>query len=123
MGIQVDEHRWWAAALVVLGSVGLATCFLPASGFWSSYVLDVVGPAWNYILLRGLFTNKPAPLLRFFSPEKTLFLIAGMCFFIEAAQYLGLYDAHFDPYDFVAYGALLVPIYLLDKWGGRWGQT
>jgi hypothetical protein len=116
LGIQADEHRWWAAALVMLGSVGLATCFNPVPGFWSNYVLDIVGPAWNYILLRGLFTNKPTPWSRFFTPEKALVLIAFVCVAIEAAQYFKLYEAHYDPYDFVAYLSLLVPIYLVDAW-------
>ncbi len=78
MDVRFEEHRWWAAVLLVLGSVGLATCFLPAPGFRSSYVLDIVGPAWNYILLRGLFTNKPTPWSRFFTPNVTPFRTVRM---------------------------------------------
>lgn len=116
MGRRLEDNHWWATALVLLGTLGLATTFIPAQGFWSSYVLDIVGPAWNYILFRGLFTDEPTPLSRFFNPETTLVLIACVCCFVEAGQYFGLYEAHYDPYDFVAYFSLLVPIYLADKW-------
>lgn len=37
-----------------------------------------------------------------------------MCFGIEGLQYLGVYDAVFDPWDFLAYVALLVPVFVVD---------
>jgi hypothetical protein len=43
------------------------------------------------------------------------FIIAA-CFLVEGAQFFGLYEAHFDPFDFLAYVSLLVPCYLIDKW-------
>jgi hypothetical protein len=123
---QSIEHRFWAAALVALGTIGLATGIVRAPGFWSSYVLDIVGPAWNYILIRGLFSKRqPAMLSRFFTPEAALFSLIAVCFLIEAGQYIRLYEAHYDPYDFLAYVSLLVPCYAVDRWslnrqsGGR----
>ena len=114
---QIPEHRYWAVSLVVLGTIGLSTGLVSARGFWSSYVLDTVGPAWNYILLRGLFSKtQPAMLSRFLTPEGTLFLIVIVCSLIEAAQYFQLYEAHYDPYDFLAYVSLLVPCYAIDRW-------
>jgi len=111
------EHRWWKAALVVLCTTGLATCVAPRPGFWSSYVLDMVGPAWNYILLRGLFSKRqPAMLSNVLSPTAAVLGITAICFLIEAAQYFRLYEAHFDPYDLLAYVSLLWPCYLVDQW-------
>jgi len=110
------EYRCWAVALVVLGTVGLSTGLVPARGFWSSYVLDVVGPAWNYILLRGLFSKTQPAMLSRLTPEGTLLLIVAVCGVIEAAQYFRLYEAHYDPYDFLAYVSLLLPCYAIDRW-------
>ena len=111
------EHHWWAAALVLLGTLGLATGFIRVPGFWSNYVLDVVGPAWNYILIRGLFSRKqPTTLSRLFGPEVAIVVIIVVCVLIEGAQYLQLYDAHYDPYDFVAYVSLVLPCYVIDRW-------
>ena len=85
-------------------------------GFWSSYVLDIVGPAWNYILLRGLFSKKqPAMLSRYLSPDAAVIVLASAAFLIEGAQYLRLYDATYDPYDLIAYVSLLLPCYAIDK--------
>jgi hypothetical protein len=112
----VRDHRPWKAALLVFGIVGLATGVVRVPGFWSSYVLDLVGPAWNYILLRGLFSKKqPAMLSRFLSPERALILILTVCALVETAQFFELYDARFDPSDFVAYASLLIPCYVIDR--------
>jgi len=80
-------------------------------------VLAIFGPAWNYILIRGLYSRKAnqSPFAQHRSPEKTLILIVSICFAIEFAQYLGIYDAHFDPFDFLAYISLLLPCYVVDK--------
>jgi hypothetical protein len=102
---------------MVLGAVGLAAGFIRGPRFWSGYVLDIVGPAWNYILIRGLFSkSQPAMLSRFVNPEAAFVLIATVCFLIEVAQYLELYDATYDPRDFLAYLSLLVPCYIVDRW-------
>lgn len=109
-------YRWWKAALIVLGTIALSTGLVRAGGFWSSYVLDIVGPAWGYILLRGLFSRRqPAMLSRRLTPGRTLLLVLGICALVEIAQYLELYDARYDPYDFLAYASLTVPVYVLDR--------
>lgn len=110
------ERLGWAVALVVFATLGLATCVFPARGFWSSYVLDIVGPAWAYILLRGLFArNQTTPVSRFFSPERAIAAIAAVCVLVEVAQYFQLYDSHYDVADLGAYFALLVPCFIVDK--------
>jgi len=101
--------------LVLLCSTGLATVWVDGNAFWKGYVLDMTGPAWSYILFRGLYTAKADnSWTRFFTPLKTFLIFIAVCFAIETAQYLHLYDATFDSWDFVAYISLLVPVFLLD---------
>ena len=108
---------YWAIAMVVLGTVGLSTIWLEVSDFWQGYVLDMTGPAWNYILFRGLFTAQANNAwTHFFTPTRTLLLFLMVCFGIEALQYFEVYDATFDPWDLLAYSSILVPLYLLDRW-------
>ena len=108
---------YWAISLVVCCILGLSSGWLNFGSFWKGYVLDITGPAWNYILVRGLFTNyKENTWRKFFSPVKTYFIFVLICFAIENAQYLNLYEATFDSWDFVAYLSLLTPIFLLDLW-------
>lgn len=106
---------YWAVGLVLLCSTGLATVWVDGNAFWKGYVLDMTGPAWSYILFRGLYTaEKENAWTRFFTPTKTVVICLAVCFGIETAQFLHLYDATFDPWDFVAYVSLLIPAFLLD---------
>ena len=115
--VQFGDYKYWKAALITFGTIALASGLVRGPGFWSSYALDVVGPAWIYILVRGLFSKtQPAMLAQFLSPEGALVIMVAACFLIEAAQYFRLYEAHFDPLDFVAYVSLLVPCYVTDRW-------
>ena len=108
---------YWAIAFILLWGVGLSTLWIDFGTFWKGYILDIVGPAWNYILFRGLFTFKADnKWTRFFSPNKTFFIFITVCFSIELIQYFKLYDATFDPYDLLAYVSLLFPIYLIDSY-------
>jgi hypothetical protein len=68
---------YWAIALVVLGSTALATNWIDLGSFWKGYVLDMTGPAWNYILFRGLYTSRKD------NAWSRFFLCAG----IESAQF------------------------------------
>ena len=96
---------------------GLSSTWLCLGAFWNGYALDIAGPAWNYILFRGLFTTQADNRwTRFFTPVRTCFIFIGVCTGIELAQYFKLYDATFDPYDFVAYLSLLVPLFIVDVW-------
>lgn len=106
---------YWAAALFVLCLSGLSTTWIDLGSFWKSYVLDMAGPAWNYILFRQLFTaysnNK---WTRFFTPVRTFLIMMSVSFGIEAMQYFEIYDSTFDPLDLAAYVSLLIPLFLLD---------
>lgn len=111
-----DFAPFWAIGLLFLGGTGLATIWIDLGAFWKGYVLDMVGPAWNYILFRGLFTSFTVNAwTRFFTPKKTLLIFLLVCSGIEAAQYLNLYESTYDPWDFLAYISILVPLFLLDS--------
>ena len=106
---------FWAIALAILWAVGLSTIWIDLGSFWKGYVLDMAGPAWNYILFRGLFTGKTNNAwTRFFTAKRTLFIFLFVCIGIESAQYFKLYESTFDPFDFVAYVSILIPVFLLD---------
>ena len=84
---------YWAVSLVVLCSTGLATIWIDLGDFWKGYVLDMTGPAWNYILFRGLFTShSDNAWTSFFTPKKTLLIFLLVCAGIEGAQYFNLYE-------------------------------
>lgn len=107
--------RYWALGIVVLCSTGLSTTWIDIGPFWKGYVLDMTGPAWNYILVRGLFTNyKDNAWTRFFTPNKTVILMILVSFGIESLQFFKIYDSTFDPWDLMAYVSILIPVYILD---------
>jgi len=106
---------YWALLLIALCLTGLSTGVFDFGSFWSGYVLDMTGPAWNYILFRGLFRKRvDNSWTRFFTPTNTYFIFVFVCFVVENMQYLNLYDSTYDSWDFAAYISLLTPIFLLD---------
>ena len=106
--------------MLIIGGTGLATVWIHLGAFWNGYVLDMAGPAWNYILFRGLFTGfKENAWTRFFTPGRTVLIFLLVCFGIEGAQYLDLYDATFDPLDLLAYVSILIPLFLLDSYQSK----
>ena len=108
---------YWAAGLIALCLTGLSTVWFDFGAFWKGYVLDMTGPAWNYILFRGLNTAKSQNVwFRFFTPIRTLILFLFVCFGIECAQYFELYESTFDPWDYLAYVSLLILLFLMDVW-------
>ena len=110
-----DLAPYWAVGLILLCSTGLATAWIKIGEFWNGYVLDMTGPAWNYILFRGLYTNQADNFwTRIFTPRKTVGIFLLVCLAIEGAQYFNLYDSTYDPWDFLAYVSILIPIFLLD---------
>ncbi len=120
----INQHNrnapFWAMAMIVLGIAGLSTNWVDLGGFWKGYVLDMAGPAWNYILFRGLYTKWAENSWRkFFTPARTYLIFVLVCFLIEGAQYLELYDATFDPWDLLAYLSLITPAFILDAWSSR----
>lgn len=111
---------YWAAGLFLLVVCGVSTIWLDLGAFSKSYVVDMTGPAWNYILFRGRFTTQADNAwTRFFTPVKTFTIFVLVCFGIEAAQYLGLYDSTYDSWDLLAYVSILTPLFLLDRWQSR----
>ncbi len=106
---------YWAAAMFIFAALGLTTVWWDLGAFWKGYVLDMVGPAWNYILFRGLFTTyQKNKWTNFFTPQKTFLLFIAFSFGVETAQYFKLYDATFDYFDYLAYLSLLSPLFILD---------
>ena len=107
---------YWAITFIILCGTGLATIWINLGRFWKGYVLDMTGPAWNYILFRGLFTAKTNnKWTRFFTPKKTLLIFLFVCIGIESMQYFNLYDSTYDPWDFLAYISILVPLFIMDS--------
>ena len=83
--------------------------------FWKGYVLDMTGPAWNYILFRGLYTAYADNIwTRFFTSNRTLAIFLLVCFGIETLQYFKIYNSTFDFWDLLAYISIIVPLYLID---------
>jgi hypothetical protein len=111
-----DKHApYWAIALFTLCGIGIATTFVDLGKFWKGYVLDMTGPAWNYILIRGLFTSYADNIwTRFFTAKKTMTIFLFLSVGFETAQYFKLYDATYDPWDFLAYISILVPAFVID---------
>ena len=107
---------YWAVGMFVFGILGLSTTWIELGPFWQGYLLDMTGPAWNYILFRGLFASySNNAWTRFFTPKRTLFIFLLVCVLIEGAQYFDFYEATYDPWDFVAYISILIPLFLLDN--------
>ena len=114
--IKHDKYApYWAIALLILWAVGISTIWIDFGGFWKGYVLDMTGPAWNYILFRGLFTSYTNNVwIRFFTPKRTLTIFLLVCFGIETMQYLNIYDSTFDLWDLIAYVSILIPLFFID---------
>lgn len=87
----------------------------------------MTGPAWSYILFRGLFTSYGKNAWTdFFTPVRALLILIAASYGIETAQYLNLYEATFGPWDFPAYISILIPLFLIDMWlrtGSEYGDS
>ena len=116
--------RIWKAVVIVLGIISLSSGLLKTPGFWSSYLLDIAGPAWGYVLLRAQYKAGDHRFLSLrFSREGALVTIIVICFTIETAQFFELYVAYFDPYDYLAYLSGILPVYLFDRLLGSSGGS
>jgi hypothetical protein len=112
-----DVTRFWKLVLLVSGFLSAGTALVEIEGFWSSYLFDIVFPAYLYIYLRGLFQGKHVhQWLRGISPSTVFGTLVGITFVMEMCQYFGLYKGHYDPIDLVAYVSLLGPCYIADRW-------
>ena len=106
---------FWAVTLIIFCTTGISTTWFDFGPFWKGYVLDTTGPAWTYLLVRGLYTEyRENKWSRFFTPIRTFVTLATIAFLIEFAQYLEIYKSTFDPFDLVAYLALLFPVFIVD---------
>ncbi len=106
---------YWAITFAILLGTGLLAISFDFGSFWKGYVLDMAGPAWAYILFRGLFTAKADNIwTRFFTPGRTLIIFLTVCFGIETLQYFKIYKSTFDFWDLLAYISILIPLYLID---------
>jgi len=115
--VNSNEKYFWKISIILLCLIGLTSGLVKSSGFWTSYVLDITGPAWCYILIRGQYKSADSTFLSIrFSPELAAIIITGVCIIIETSQYFDLYDAYFDPYDYLAYVSGVLPLFIIDKW-------
>jgi len=106
---------YWALALLLFWAVGISTIWIDLGDFWKGYILDMFGPAWNYILFRGLFTAKANNAwTRFFTPTRTFIIFLLVCIVIETLQYYNIYNSTYDKWDFLAYVSILVPLFIID---------
>lgn len=81
----------WKALVIILGVIYLSLGLLKTPGFWSSYLLDIAGPAWGYVVIRAHYKSEDSRFLTFrFSLEGALLTLIIMCFSIETAQYFGI---------------------------------
>lgn len=92
-----------------------------AAGFATNHLADVVGPAWLYVVFRGLAEpEKRNRLGRFLgaTPERAAtILLVGSCA-TEITQIYwpsGLFAGRFDRLDLAAFAIGLLPLYLVDK--------
>ena len=115
--IMHDKYApYWAITLIILLGTGLSTIWFDLGAFCKGYVLDIVGPAWAYILFRGLYTTNVDNLwTRFFTPNRTLIIFLIGCFGIETLQYFKIYDSTFDFWDLLAYISILMPLFVIDR--------
>ena len=90
------------------------------AGFATNHLADLVGPAWLYIVFRGLAEpEKRNRLGRFIgaTPERAAIILFAGSSATEIAQIYwpsGLFAGRFDPLDIVAFAIGLFPLYLVD---------
>lgn len=92
-----------------------------AGGFATNHLADVAGPAWLYIVLRGLAEpEKRTRLGRFFgaTPERAAAILLIGSSVTELSQIYwprGVFSGRFDPLDLAAFAVGIVLLYLLDR--------
>jgi len=110
-----QKEIFWKTTLICFGLIALSSGLFKISKFWSGYALDMAGPAWIYMLIRGQYNSKKRFLNIKFSPEIAFALVLVLCFAIEIMQFFEIYNATYDPYDYLAYFSATSLIYLTDK--------
>jgi len=51
--LKENTSRIWKIILIVLGIISLSSGMVKTPGVWPSYLLDIAGTAWGYVLLRA----------------------------------------------------------------------
>lgn len=115
---------WRLVSWVLFGAFLVAAVLnmteIPA-GFATNHLADVVGPAWLYIVFRGLAEpEKRTRLGRFLgaTPERAATILFVGSSATEITQIYwpsGLFAGRFDPLDIAAFAIGLLPLYLVDK--------
>jgi hypothetical protein len=91
------------------------------AGFGTNHLADIACPAWLYIAFRGLAAlgrRRWIDRLVGATPERAASLLFAASTATELAQKYwpsGLFPGRFDPFDILAFGVGLLPLYLLDK--------
>lgn len=129
------ETRWqrrksgsphWQFAYRVLTALFLLTAVLNMAhvrgGFLTNHLADLACPAWLYVVIRGLVPMSPRARRVYWwvgrSPERAAVLLFLGSTATEVSQLYwprGLFSGRFDPWDIVAYGAGLLPVYWMDR--------
>jgi hypothetical protein len=92
-----------------------------AAGFATNYLADLVGPAWLYIVFRGLADpEKRNRLGRTLgaTPERAatiLFVGSSVTEITQVYWPAGAFAGRFDPLDIVAFAIGILPLYVADK--------
>ena len=87
----IKQIYFWKFSLILLGVIVLTASFMKSPGFITSYIVDICGPAWIYILIRVQYSAKRSDFLSMkFSPELAAIFIIGIGFIIETSQYFNL---------------------------------
>jgi hypothetical protein len=115
---------WRLLSWVLFGAILVAAVLnmtgTPA-GFATNHLADLVGPAWLYIVFRGLAEpEKRNRLGRFLgaTPERaaTILLVGSAATeFTQIYWPSGVFSGRFDPLDIAAFAMGLLPLYLVDK--------
>jgi hypothetical protein len=114
------RHLSWVlfSAFLVAAALNMTDT---SAGFATNHMADVVGPAWLYIVFRGLAEpQKRNRLGRFIgaTPERAAIMLFVGSSATEITQIYwpsGLFAGRFDPLDIVAFAIGLFPLYLVDK--------
>jgi len=120
----VSTQRWRLLSRVLFGAF-LITAALnmtgTAAGFATDHLADLVGPAWLYVVFRGLAEPAKGSRLRQLlgaSPERAAIVLFAGSTATEITQIFwpsGVFAGRFDPLDISAFALGILPLYLIDK--------
>ena len=113
---------YWALFAAFMFAAALNMLHVHA-GFLTSYLADLVVPAWLYVNARGLKPGSPgSSLLRSTvgrTPERAALILFVASTLTEVSQIYwphGLFAGRFDPYDILAYAFGVGVCYSAEKW-------